>query len=240
VANIVVTGGSRGIGLAIASTLAMAGFTVTAVSRSASEPLEAAMQAAPSLKACHWDLSDIASLPELAKTLRQTMGPIFGLVNNAGIGPAGILSTMPDRQIADLLALNVTSPITLTKHLLKSMMVAGAGGRIVNIASIVGQTGYPGLAAYSASKAALLGFTRSLAREVGSLGITVNAVAPGFVETDMTHGLSPKQMEQIKRRSALQRMTTVDDVAGSVAFLISQQAAGITGQVLTVDAGNTV
>ena len=111
-------------------------------------------------------------------------------------------------------------------------------GRIINISSIVSSTGYSGLAIYSATKASMVGFTRSLAREVGSLGITVNAVAPGFLDTDMTHELNLKQREQIKRRSALQRMATVDDVAAAVEFLMSERAANITGTVMTVDAGN--
>jgi len=118
-------------------------------------------------------------------------------------------------------------------------MMAARSGRVVNISSIVGSTGYSGLAAYSASKAALIGFTRSLARELGPLGITVNAVAPGFLETDMTHDLHAKQREQIKRRSALHRMASPNDVAAAVDYLISDKAANITGTVMTVDAGNT-
>jgi 3-oxoacyl-[acyl-carrier protein] reductase len=110
---------------------------------------------------------------------------------------------------------------------------------VVNIASIVATTGYAGLSAYSASKAAMLGFTRALAREVGSLTITVNAVAPGFIDTEMTHGLTERQRQQIVRRSALQRMATIGDAANTVAFLMSDKAAHITGTVLTVDAGNT-
>ena len=119
---------------------------------------------------------------------------------------------MPDTQIAQVMQMNVIAPITLTKYLIRPMMAARAG-RVINITSIVASTGYKGLSAYSASKAAMEGFTRSLAREVGSLGITVNAVAPGFVETEMTHGLTDKHRHQIATRSALQRMPTVDDIA---------------------------
>jgi 3-oxoacyl-[acyl-carrier protein] reductase len=113
------------------------------------------------------------------------------------------------------------------------------GGRIVNIASIVGFTGYRGLSVYSATKASLLGFTRSLAREVGGLGINVNAVAPGFITTEMTQSLDAKQRSQIARRSALHRLAEVDDVADAVEYLMSDKARNITGTVLTVDAGNT-
>ena len=118
-------------------------------------------------------------------------------------------------------------------------MMSERAGRIVNISSIVAATGYSGLSAYSATKASLLGFTRSLAREVGQLGITVNAVAPGFVATEMTRGLGERQREQIMRRSALQRLPEAQDVAAAVEFLLSDKAKNITGTTLTVDAGNT-
>jgi 3-oxoacyl-[acyl-carrier protein] reductase len=118
-------------------------------------------------------------------------------------------------------------------------MMTERAGRIVNVSSIVASTGHTGLSAYSATKAAIVGFTHSLARELGSLGITVNAVAPGFVATEMTHGLDPGQLEQIARRCALKRMATAQDVAYTVEFLMSDKAGNITGTVLTVDAGNT-
>jgi 3-oxoacyl-[acyl-carrier protein] reductase len=118
-------------------------------------------------------------------------------------------------------------------------MMAQGSGRIVNITSVVASTGYSGLSAYSATKASLIGFTRSLAREVGKLGITVNAVAPGFIDTEMTHSLTDGERAKIARRSALQRLADIDDVANAVAFLISDKARNITGTVLTVDAGNT-
>jgi 3-oxoacyl-[acyl-carrier protein] reductase len=115
----------------------------------------------------------------------------------------------------------------------------GQGGRVVNVSSIVGSTGYSGLSVYSATKASLIGFTRSLAREVGPLGITVNAVAPGFVDTEMTHEMNPSQRTQIARRSALHRLPDVADIAHAVDFLFSDKARNITGTVMTVDAGNT-
>ena len=126
----------------------------------------------------------------------------------------------------------------LTKYVVRSMMAHG-GGRVVNVSSIIGSTGYSGLAVYGATKASLLGFTRSLAREVGRLGIHVNAVAPGFVETQMTEGLDDAQREQIMRRSALKRLTDPADVAAAVEYLLSDKARSVTGTVLTVDAGNT-
>ena len=118
-------------------------------------------------------------------------------------------------------------------------MMATGGGRIVNVASIIGFTGYSGLSVYGATKASIIGFTRSLAREVGPLGINVNAVAPGFLDTEMTGSLNTEQRDQIAHRSALHRLAEVDDVADAVEFLLSDKARNITGTVLTVDAGNT-
>ena len=137
-----------------------------------------------------------------------------------------------------MIRLNTVSPVILTKYVVRSMM-AGSAGRIVNVASIVGFTGYSGLSVYSATKGSLVAFTRSLAREVGPLGITVNAVAPGFVDTEMTRGLGEQQREQIARRSALRRLADIDDVANAVEFLLDDIAKNITGTVLTVDAGGT-
>jgi NAD(P)-dependent dehydrogenase (short-subunit alcohol dehydrogenase family) len=138
--------------------------------------------------------------------IRKEFGPIYGLVNNAGIGTSGVLGTMRVADIERTVQLNTVSPIVLTKHVVRAMMVdrGSGGGRIVNISSIVSSTGFSGLAVYGATKAsALVGFTKSLAREVGPLGITVNAVAPGFVDTAMTEGLEGAQREQIVRRSPL-------------------------------------
>jgi 3-oxoacyl-[acyl-carrier protein] reductase len=145
---------------------------------------------------------------------------------------------MHNREIEDVIRVNVTSPIVLTKYLVRPMLSARQG-RIVNISSIVARTGYRGLAAYGASKAAIEGFTRSFARDIGSRGITVNAVAPGFLETDMTSSLQPSNLERIKNRSALNRFATTSEVAESVAFLLSDAAGSITGTILTVDAGST-
>jgi 3-oxoacyl-[acyl-carrier protein] reductase len=146
---------------------------------------------------------------------------------------------MRDADIERLIRLNTLSPILITKYVLRSMM-SERQGRIVNISSIVAATGYTGLSVYSATKSSLVGFTRSLAREVGGLGITVNAIAPGFIQTEMTHELTAAQRQQIARRSALGRMAEAVDVARSVEFLLGESGRNITGTVVTVDAGNTV
>ncbi len=227
----------------MARTLSVAGYRVIAVARTAREELTAAAaQAADSgrgaieFRAC--DLSDLNQIASLVRALRSDFGPIYGLVNNAGLGTSGILATMREKEIQDLVQLNTLAPIVLTKYVLKSMM-SQREGRIVNIASIVAATGYSGLSVYSATKASLIGFTRALAREVGSVGITVNALAPGFIATEMTHDLNESQRETIARRSALKRMAEPIDVARSVEFLLGDGGANITGTVITIDAGNT-
>ncbi len=241
--NVIVTGGTRGIGLAIAVELASAGFRIIAIARKNTDELtaaasQAAAEARGAIEFRALDLSDIAAIPAFVRGLRGEIGVIYGLVNNAGLGTSGILANMRDAEIERLIRLNTTAPVVLSKYVSKSMMIERSG-RIVNVSSIVASTGYSGLSVYSATKAALLGFTRSLAREVGQLGITVNAVAPGFIDTAMTQELDESQRGRISRRSALKRMAEPIDVARSVAFLLGDGGRNVTGTVLTVDAGNT-
>jgi len=240
---VIVTGASRGLGLAISQALAAAGYRVLAIARSPTAELEklakaAAQEGRGAVQFHAFDLLETSAMAPLVSRLRQEAGPLYGLVNNAGLGTAGVLAMMRDEQIEALIRLNTLSPIVLTRHVVRSMMSERAG-RIVNISSIVAATGYQSLSVYSATKASLIGFTRSLAREVGQLGITVNAVAPGFVDTEMTRELDRKQRDQIARRSALRRLPEAADVAAAVEFLLSEQARNITGTTLTVDAGNT-
>ena len=241
--NVIVTGASRGLGLAIAARLAASGYRVLAIARSESAELQALITAAAQggrgpVQFYPFDLLETAAMAQFVNRLRREAGPLYGLVNNAGLGTAGVLAMMRDEDIERLIRLNTLSPIVLTKHVARSMMSERAG-RIINMSSIVAATGYQSLSVYSATKAALIGFTRSLARELGQLGITVNAVAPGFVDTEMTSRMDAKQREQIIRRSALRRLPEPADVAATVEFLLSDQARNITGTTLTVDAGNT-
>jgi len=243
VRNYIVTGASRGLGLGIARELISGGDRVIAIARSSNEQIEALQREPPGgkggeLQLRPYDLSDTNGIADLVMRLRADFGPIYGLINNAGIGTSGILATMPDARIEQLLRINVLAPILLSKYVVRSLMSSGEG-RIVNISSIVSSTGYSGLSAYAASKAALIGFTRSLAREVGPLGITVNAVAPGFIDTQMTGSMDEKDRQKIARRSALRRQAEVIDVARAVSYLLSDAARNITGTVLTVDAGAT-
>jgi 3-oxoacyl-[acyl-carrier protein] reductase len=175
---------------------------------------------------------------DLTKSLRKDFGPLYGLVNNAGISTDGTLALTPTQEIEKVVRLNSISPMVISKHVVRFMMADG-DGRIVNISSIAAFSGYSGLSIYAATKASLIGFTKSLAREVGRIGVNVNAVAPGFVETSMTEGMTDEQRQQIERRSALKRLVNVEDVADAVHFLMSDQSKNITGTVLTVDAGST-
>ena len=241
--RVLVTGGSRGLGLAIAQKLAAAGYCVIAVARHKNRDVTTAIAHAEhatdgALHFVSFDLSEIEEIPSLVRSLRKEFGPLFGLVNNAALALDGVLAMTSNAKIEELVRVNTLSPIVLTKYVVRAMMADGAG-RIVNVASIIGFTGYSGLAAYAATKASMLGFTRSLAREVGQLGITVNAVAPGFLATDMTHGLADEQRQQIARRSALRQLAEVEDVANAVEFLLGDTARNVSGTVLTVDAGAT-
>jgi 3-oxoacyl-[acyl-carrier protein] reductase len=241
--NIVVTGGSRGLGLGIVRRLTADGYRAFAVARKMSDQLASTMEQAEqsrpgSLHFIPFDLTDIQDIPELVKKLRRDFGPIYGLVNNAAVGSDGALAIMHNSQIERVIRLNTLSPIVLTKYVVRHMMADG-GGRIVNVASILGFTGYSGLSVYGATKASMIGFTRSLAREVGRRGVNVNAIAPGFMDTDMTQGLEGERRDQVARRSALQRFPDVEDVADAVEFLLGAKAKSITGTVLTVDAGAT-
>jgi len=238
--NVIVTGGSRGLGLGIVQRLAETGFRAIAIARNPTEGFAAAQRDAGqgALEFVSFDLSAIDEIPALVTRLRREFGPIYGLVNNAASSADGTLALMKIHEIESALRLNTISPLVLTKYVVRAMMADG-GGRIVNISSVVASTGYSGLSVYSATKAALNGFTRSLAREVGQLGVTVNAVAPGFVDTEMTKGLSAEQREQIARRSALKRLVDVADVANAVEFLMNDRSKNMTGTVITVDAGNT-
>jgi 3-oxoacyl-[acyl-carrier protein] reductase len=240
--NVLITGGSRGIGLTIARRLAAAGYQAIAVARRESEELRVAKaelsksEGRLQFHAC--DLSAVDQIPAFVKTVRDEYGAIYGLVNNAGIGTEGLLATMHNSQIEALIRLNVLSPVILTKYVVRHMMADGKG-RIVNISSIIASTGYNGLAVYGATKAASVGFTRSLAREVGKVGITVNAIAPGFIDTELTQSLSEQQRERIAGRSALRRLAEPDDVARMVEYLLGDGGRNITGSVFTIDAGNT-
>lgn len=234
-----VTGGSRGIGRAIAMQLATDGLMVvaTATTPSGAAGIDALFAEAGLPGAGRvLDVADTASIEPFLKALGEEFGPPTVLVNNAGITRDNLLMRMKDEEWDGVLRTNLSSVYHLCKGCIRGMMKAKTG-RIVNIASVVGATGNAGQTNYAASKAGMIGFTKSLAREVGSRGITVNAVAPGFIETDMTHALSEEHKAGLLGSIALGRLGRPDEIAAAVAFLVSDQAAYITGETLHVNGG---
>jgi 3-oxoacyl-[acyl-carrier protein] reductase len=241
--NVLVTGASRGLGLAIAERLAAEGYRVIAVARRPSDALEEAIRSVEArgvgaLVFRALDLADLAAIPQFVRALRTEFGPVYGLVNNAGLGTEGLLANMKDTDIEALIRLNTVSPILMSKYVVRGMMADGRG-RVINMSSIIASTGFNALSVYAATKASLVGFTKSLAREVGRVGVTVNAVAPGFIDTELTKGLGEEDRKRIVARSPLKRLADPVDVAAAVAYLMGESGRNVTGAVLTVDAGST-
>lgn len=234
-----VTGASQGIGRAIALELAGQGATVALAARSADKLASVAeeIRAAGGLaEAFALDIADDASIKEGAKAVLEKFGRIDVLVNNAGITRDGLMLRMKRADWDAVLATNLTGSFLLTQVVAAAMLRARYG-RIINITSVVGQTGQAGQANYSASKAALIGLTRSLARELASRNITVNAVAPGYIETPMTAALNDEQRAAMMKDIPLGRPGTGTEIAHAVAFLAGNGAAYITGHVLNVNGG---
>src|SRR3569832_69055 len=234
-----VSGASRGIGRAIAIELGRAGATVigTATSSAGAENIsgylaEAGVQGQGMLL----DVTDPVSVEQVMEAVQKQFGAPGILVNNAGITRDNLLMRMKDEEWDESIDTNLTSVFRLSKACLRGMMKVRKG-RIISIASVVGATGNPGQANYAAAKAGILGFTKALAREVASRGVTVNAVAPGFIDTDMTRGLPEEQKQGLLQQIPLQRLGQAEEIAAAVAFLASPQAAYITGHTLHVNGG---
>ena len=237
--NIIITGCAKGLGLETSKMLAEAGYKVLGVSRTPTDDYEKLkLDHQDSVFFYQFDFSEVKEIYLLVKKITKEHGRVFGLINNAAIGHDGVLATMHESDISSLLKVNVEAPILLTKYVSRSMLLNRAG-RIINVGSIIGSTGFNGLSVYGATKSALGGFTKSLARELGKSQITVNTLAPGYMETNMTDGLIGDKLEKIKRRSCLGRLANVKDAASMALFLLSEDAAGITGSTFTVDAGST-
>lgn len=236
--RIVVTGSSRGIGAGLARELAKLGARVAVTYSSSSASAEKVLSELPGeghmLLALN--VADAASVEKGFEQILEKFGGIDGLVNNAGITKDQLLMRMKDEDFDQVIATNLRGAYLCTKAVMRPMMKARAGS-IVNISSVVGQMGNPGQSNYSASKAGLEGFTRSVAQEIASRNIRVNAVAPGFIVTDMTDALDEKQKEAIQSKIPLQRLGSVEDIAHAVAFLLSDASPYITGQVLQVNGG---
>lgn len=234
-----VTGASRGIGRAIAMALAQAGATVvgTATSEAGAGAFDEQLKANGGKGAgLVMNVNDPAQVDAVLATIQKQHGDIAVLVNNAGITRDNLLLRMKDAEWDDILETNLKSVYRLSKAVLRGMMKARYG-RIINITSVIGSTGNPGQTNYAAAKAGAVGFSKALAREVGSRNITVNCVAPGFIETDMTRDLSDEQRANLLRQIPLGRLGNVDDVAQAVVFLASAGASYVTGCTLHVNGG---
>lgn len=234
-----VTGASRGIGQAIALELGRQGATVlgTATSAAGAEAISAALQK-QSITGQGYvlDASNAASVDQLGKQLKADGHTPTILVNNAGITRDNLLMRMDDEEWLSVIETNLNSVYRLSKLVVRGMMKARQG-RIINITSVVGLSGNAGQSNYAAAKAGMIGFTKSLAREVGSRGITVNAVAPGFIQTDMTEALGEEQRQALLTQIALGRLGDVEEIAGAVAFLAGPAAGYITGETLNINGG---
>ncbi len=232
-----VTGASRGIGKAIAEALAAQGATVigTATSESGAAAISEYL-AASGGKGLALNVTDKASVEESLKAIADEFGGIDILINNAGITRDNLLMRMKEDEWQDIIDTNLSSIFTLSKAVLRGMMKKRYG-RIVNVGSVVGSSGNAGQANYAAAKAGVIGFSKSMAREVASRGITINVVAPGFIDTDMTKALTDDQREAIFKDIPANRLGAPEEIASTVAFLVSDGAAYITGETIHVNGG---
>jgi 3-oxoacyl-[acyl-carrier protein] reductase len=236
---VIISGATKGLGLAISKQLVANEYIVVGVSRKNSEEYSELMSNhLESVFFYAFDFSNTDKISALVKGIVKTHGRPYALINNAAIGHDGVLAPMHEKDIHELIKVNVEAPILLAKYASRSMLLNRVG-RIVNVGSIIGSTGFNGLSVYGATKSALGGFTKSLSRELGKANITVNTLAPGYMETNMTKGLQGEKLKSITRRSPLGRLASVDDAAEATLFLLSDGANSITGATITVDAGST-
>lgn len=234
-----ITGASRGIGLAIASELGKHGATVvgTSTTQDGAETINQYLRDAQ-IKGMGvaMNVNSIEQINRALETIRETFGEISILVNNAGITRDNLLARMKDEEWDEIIETNLKSVFILSRAVLRSMMKARSG-RIINISSVVGVTGNPGQTNYAAAKAGMIGFSKSLAREVGSRNITINCIAPGFIDTDMTRALTAEQQQYLIQQIPLGRLGRPADIASAVVFLASPAASYITGTTLHVNGG---
>lgn len=236
---VIITGGSRGLGAGIVRSYLESGDRVATCSRSETPEVKAWQAEYPD----HFffasaDLAVREESDAFVKAVHKHWGQIDVLINNAGVARDGILAMISDDDIDTVVDLNIKGTLYVTRQVSRRMLARNSG-TIVNISSIVGRSGYRGLAVYSATKAALDGMTRALARELGSRGITVNGIAPGYLRTEMSHGLDEEQLQQIVRRTPAGRLGDPEDIARACQFLTDPRNTYITGQIMVIDGGLT-
>ncbi len=241
--RVIVTGGSRGLGLALAAALLAEGYGVATCSRERSAGLdELTERSGP--ERLFWAPCAIGDAGQEAAFFQAALewagdAGLYGLVNNAAIAREGVLATFPNVETERVIEVNLVGALRMCRLALRQMLGQKGPGRIINVSSIIGQRGYTGLAAYAGSKAGLDGVTRTLAREVGRRGITVNSVSPGYLETEMSSGLAEHQRAQVVNRTPMGRLGTAADVIPLILFLLGEGAGFITGQTIVVDGGVT-
>lgn len=236
---VVVTGGSKGLGLMIVNALlGRTEFSIIVIARTMSDELRQLCEDGR-VQFIAFDLSRVNQIYELSKEVAQLAGDnLYGLVNNAAIGGDGILATQHEKDIENIINVNQIAPILLSKYLGRQML-RRRRGHIINVSSVVAKTGYSGLSVYASTKAALLGFSRSLAREYGKFGICVNTVLPGFMETEMTSAIGDDSLKQIARRSPTRTLPSTSSVARVTVEILSTEDYSINGAEFVIDAGNT-
>lgn len=237
--TVLVTGSTRGLGLAISTKLAEGGYRVVGVGRDENDDVERLREQFPDSFSFHQvDLGRVDRIRGFVTEMHGSYGRFYGLVNNAGVGTDGLLATMHEKDIYTLINVNLVAPVLLCKYVSRGML-ANRSGRIINISSIIGTTGFSGLAVYGATKAGIHGLTKSLSRELGKVGITVNTVSPGYMETQMVERLDRERLDSIRRRSPFQRFPELSEVVSVVEFLLSDAGKGVHGANVVVDLGST-
>ncbi len=239
--HVVISGGSKGLGLYLSQFLLKHGYKISSFSRRKTEEVEILSKAhGDDYYFLEADGSKSADIDSFCRNAIEKLGNIYGVINNAAVAVEGVLATLPEIEIEKMLAINLGGALSLTRLCLRNMLLSKEGGRIISISSIAGSRGYTGLVVYSATKAALEGMTRSLARELGSRQITVNTIAPGYMLTDLSRSLNEEQRQTIIRRTPLGRLTEFEDVMPVVELLLSEKGKFITGQTIAVDGGLSI
>jgi 3-oxoacyl-[acyl-carrier protein] reductase len=236
--HVIISGGSRGLGKALVAGLLTAGYRISTFSRARTDFIDQ-HASHPALYFTCADICDSEALSRFLDCAKEKFGLPYGLVNCAGVATVGVLPLLRETQIDEAIATNLRGTLRLTRMVLRQMRLRGGGGSIVNISSVVSLRGYRGMAVYAATKGGIDAMTRALARELGSWGIRVNSVAPGYLSTEMSETLNEEQRRKILRRTPLGRLGVPEDVVGPVNFLLSDESRFVTGQILVVDGGIT-